>query len=57
MKAILTNADHRTMANLPKKSEHSTHLGDTTITILLAVAFLGFVMMLSYLFISQTMGK
>jgi hypothetical protein len=49
MKAILTNADHRT------KSGHSNHLGDTTITILLAVAFLGFVMMLSYLFIAKTM--
>jgi hypothetical protein len=57
MKAILTNADHRTMANLPKKSEHSHHFGPTTITILLAIAFLGFVMTLSYLFISQTMGK
>jgi hypothetical protein len=57
MKAILTNADHRTMASLPKKSEHSHHFSPTAITILLAVAFLGFVMMLSYLFISQTMGK
>jgi hypothetical protein len=57
MKAILTNADHRTMANLPKKSGHSSSFGETTITILLAVAFLGFVMTLSYLFITQTMGK
>jgi hypothetical protein len=35
-----------------KKSTHSMHVGEAATTILLAIAFLGLVMFLSYLFIA-----
>jgi len=57
MKAVLTNADHRSATHLSKKHSHSTHLGVTAVTILMAIAFLGLVMFLSYLFISGTMAR
>jgi hypothetical protein len=54
MKAILTNADHRSMATHSKRTSHSHHLGQTAVTILMAIGFLGLIMMLSYLFINGT---
>ena len=57
MKAVFTNADHRSLASYPKKSSHTTHFGATAVTIVMAIAFLGLVMFLSYLFIAGTMTK
>jgi hypothetical protein len=34
--------------------QHSHHLGQTAVTLLLAVGFLGLVMFLSYIFITAT---
>ncbi len=36
--------------------KHSIHLGETAVTVLLAVSFLGLVMFLSYIFIIATVG-
>jgi hypothetical protein len=38
-----------------KKSTHANTFGQTATTVLLAVGFLGFVLLLSYLFITGTM--
>jgi hypothetical protein len=57
MKAVLTNADHRSATHLQKKHSHTTHFGVTAVTVLMAIAFLGLVMFLSYLFISGTMAR
>ena len=37
--------------------KHSMHLGNTAVTILLALSFLGLVMFLSYIFITTTVGR
>ena len=36
--------------------QHSHHLGQTAVTVLLAAGFLGLVMFLSYIFITATVG-
>lgn len=36
--------------------QHSHHLGQTAVTLLLAAGFLGLVMFLSYIFITATVG-
>ena len=38
-----------------KKEIHHFHLGKTTITVLMAVAFLSFILVLSYLFFTGAM--
>jgi hypothetical protein len=45
---IFTTSKFRHM----KKSTHSMHVGEAATTVLLAIAFLGLVMFLSYLFIA-----
>ena len=37
--------------------KHPIHLGQTAITVLLAISFLGLVMFLSYIFITTTVGR
>jgi hypothetical protein len=38
-----------------KKATHANAAGNTAVTLLLAIAFLGLVMFLSYIFITATM--